>query len=56
MKQNLAASFLSDSEFKQFDTMDLLRLARSRKHVHCVDRASAIAALKGVFGRSTVTN
>lgn len=49
VKQNLAASFLSDPEFKQFSTEDLMQLAQRRKNVYTTDRASAIAALKGVL-------
>ena len=48
VKTCLAATLLADSEFKQVDTMDLIWLARERKRVHVSDRASAIAALKGV--------
>ena len=47
VKKRLAPSLLADSEFKQVPTEELIMLARSRKHVYVIDRASAIAALKG---------
>ena len=49
IKKELAVHALADSEFKQISTEDLVELARSRKRVYVTDRASAIAALKGVF-------
>jgi hypothetical protein len=49
VKKSLAAGFIADAEFKQADTNDLIQLARVRKHIYTTDRASAIAALKGVI-------
>ena len=48
IRQELAEHALADPEFKQVPTEDLLYLARTRKRVYVTDRASAIAALKGV--------
>jgi hypothetical protein len=47
-KTELVPLILADSEFKQIATEELMELARVRKHVYTVDRASAIAVLKGV--------
>ena len=48
IKTELAQHALADPEFKQFSTELLIKLARDRKRVYVTDRASAIAACKGV--------
>jgi len=49
IRKELAPAALADSEFKAVPTEDLMHLARTRKRIYVIDRASAIAALKGVF-------
>ena len=47
VKSELVPALLADCEFRQVPTQELLELARLRKRIYVVDRASAIAVLKG---------
>jgi len=49
IRKELAPAALADAEFKAVPTEELMHLARTRKRIYVTDRASAIAALKGVF-------